>query len=98
MELLRGYVLIEFESVRLLFVHVCQFEGNLHDVTLGSVVRFVLVIVDDVHCAVFQTGRHVLEVIEVEWVAEDIVAVAALQRVDVLLLLPFQLFQLLFRA
>ena len=74
--------------MRLLFAHICQFEGNLHDVTLGSVVRLVVVIVDDVHFAVFQTGRHVLEVFEVERVAEDIVAVAALQRVDSALLLP----------
>ena len=40
---------------------------------MNSIVVFILVIINDVVLAVLERSRHILEVIKVEWVSQDIV-------------------------
>ena len=63
-------------------VHVGQVQRNTHNIALGRVVTLFFVVVDDVEITVFLAGGHVLEVVEVERVGQDVVAVATLERVN----------------
>lgn len=76
------YSLVEDEFARFLLVHVGEVERDAHDVTLDGIIFLIVVIIDDVQVTILDACRHILEIIEVERVAEDIVAVAALKGAD----------------
>ena len=73
---------VELEHPGLLLFHEGEVEGDADEVALSSIVALFIVIVDDhVVAVVALRGRHVLEVVQVEWVREDIVRVNALELV-----------------
>jgi len=71
--------LVEFEVASLLLSQVGQVEGDAHEVALCRIITLVGVIVDDHVVAIVLGRRHILEVVQVERVGENIVRVGALE-------------------
>ena len=71
--------LVELELLGLLFEHVGKVEADTDKVTLSGIVALIIIVVDDHIVAIVLSRSHVLEVIQVEWVGEDIVRVSALE-------------------
>ena len=78
-ELLGDTSLIEDEFARLLFVHVSEVKSDADNVTLDGIITLIVIVIDDIQLTIRDARRDVLEIIEVERVAEDIVTVAALE-------------------
>ena len=72
-------VLVELEVAGLIFAHVRQVEGEADEVTLCGIVTLIIIVVNDHIIAVILSGSHVLEVVEVEGVGENVVGVDALE-------------------
>ena len=71
--------LVELELLGLLFEHVGKVEADTDKVTLSGIVALIIIVVDDHIIAIVLSRSHVLEVIQVERVGEDIVRVSALE-------------------
>ena len=71
--------LIELESVSFLLVHVGQVERQANDVTLCSIIALFVVVINDVSVPILKRSGHVLEVVKVERVGQDVIRVAALE-------------------
>ena len=65
--------LVESELACLLLCQVCEIESDADEVTLGSVIAFILIVIDDHIISVILSCRHVLEVIEIEWIGQDVI-------------------------
>ena len=72
-------LLAKLEGAGLSFGHVGKVEADADEVTLGGVVALIIIVIDDHLVTVILGGSHVLEVVEVERVGEDIVRVDALE-------------------
>ena len=70
----------ELEVPCLVFGQVGEVKGNTHQIGLGSVIFLVVITVNDQLVAIFFRSRNVLEVIEVEGVGENVVAMDTLKR------------------
>ena len=81
-DLLGDTGLVEDEVASLLLIHICQVEGDANNIALHSIITFIIVIINDVEVPVLNRGRNILEIIEVERIAQDVVAMAALKRAD----------------
>ena len=71
--------LAKLEGTSLCFSHVGKVEGDANEVTLGGIVALIIIVVDDHLVAVILSSCHVLEVVKVERVGEDIIRVDALE-------------------
>ena len=71
--------LVKPEASCFLLGEVGQVEGYSDEVGLGSVVRLVCIVVDDHFVTVVFSGGHVLEVVQVERVGQDVVRVDTLE-------------------
>ena len=65
--------LVESELACLLLCQVCEIESDADEVTLGGVIAFILIVIDDHVIAVILSCRHVLEVIEIEGIRQDVI-------------------------
>ena len=65
--------LVKFELTCLLFCQVCEVESYTDEVTLSSVIAFILIVIDDHIVSVVFGCRHVLEVIEIEGIRQDVI-------------------------
>ena len=65
--------LVKFECTSLLFCQVSEVESDTDEVTLCSVVAFIIIVVDDHIISVVLGCRHVLEVIEIEGIRQDVI-------------------------
>ena len=61
-------------------MQVGQVEEGANEVALRFIIALITVVIDDDIVAIVFSRRDVLEVVEIERVAEDVVAVAALKR------------------
>ena len=71
---------VELELTRLVLCEVGKVERYPHKVTLGSIIALIVVIIDDHIVAIIFRSRHILEVVKVERVGQNVVRVDALQR------------------
>ena len=79
LDALGNALLIELELVSIVLVHVRQVQSEAHDITLNSIVTFIVIIINYHQVTLLERCRHVLEIVEVEWIRQDVVRVAALQ-------------------
>ena len=71
--------LVKFELTSLFLCEVCEVEGNSHEVTLLGIVALIVIIVNDHVVSVIFCGGNVLEIIQIEWVSQDVIGVDTLQ-------------------
>ena len=71
--------LVKLEAVCNILVQVRNVQGKANNVALIGVIALVFIVVDDVGLPFLERGRHVLEVVEVERVRQDVIRVAPLQ-------------------
>ena len=63
-----------------LLIHVGQVESESDDVTLHGIVTLLFVVVNNELITVLNGGRHILEVVEVKRIGQDVITVAPLKR------------------
>jgi len=61
-----------------LFIHESKVKYNLDEVTLSIIIAVILIVILDVSLSVIECGRKVLEVIEVEFICKNIIAVCTI--------------------
>ena len=71
--------LVKLELTSFLLGQEGQVKGHTDEVTLSSIVALIIVIIDDHVIAIVLSCRHILEVVQVEWIGQDVVRVDALQ-------------------
>ena len=59
-------------------IHVRQVQGEAHDITLNSIITFIVIIIDNHELTILKRGRNVLKIIKVKWISQDVVGVATL--------------------
>ena len=72
-------VLVKLELLCLFLAHECQVESDAYDIALHTVIVLIGVIVNDVLLTIRCACGNILEVIEVERVVKNIVAVNTLK-------------------
>ena len=72
-------ILAELEAAGFILRHVGKVEADTDEVTLSSVVALIVIIVDDHLVTIILSSCHVLEVVKVERVGEDVVRVDTLE-------------------
>ena len=72
-------LLAKLEGTGLCFGHVGKVEADADKVTLGGVVAFIIIVIDDHLVTIWLSSCHVLEVVKIERVGEDIVRVDTLE-------------------
>lgn len=73
-------ILFKLEFLSLLLRHEGKVEADTDEVALSSVITLFIIIVDDNVFTIVFSCRHVLEVIQVERVGQDVVGVDTLER------------------
>jgi hypothetical protein len=61
-----------------LFIHESKVKYYLDEVTLSIIITIILIVILNVSSSVRESGRVVLEVIEVEFVCKNIIAVSTI--------------------
>ena len=72
-------IVVELEVLSFFLGEVGQVEADADKVRLRRVVALMLVIIDDHKVTLILSGCDVLEVIEVEWVGQDVIRVNTLE-------------------
>jgi len=62
----------------LFFVHEGKVKNNLDEVTLSIIIAVIFIVILDVSLSVRKCGRVVLEVIEVEFICKNVIAVSTI--------------------
>lgn len=72
-------LLVELEVLGLLLGHVGQVHDGAHQIGLHAVIALVVIIINDEVSSVGHGSIHILEHITVQWIAQDVVRVDALE-------------------
>lgn len=84
--MLHGICNSEVELSSFLLSHVGQVKGHADQVRLGCVVILVLIVIDDQQVSVLLRCTHILEVIKVERIGQDVIRVDTLKGLALSLL------------
>jgi len=71
--------LVEFKLSRFFLSEIGKVESDTHEVALSCIVAFIKIVVNNDVVTIVFGCRNVLEVIQIQWVSQDVVRVNTLQ-------------------